>query len=73
MRLQEAWRPRPLLRRELLTSSKALMSALVIAALAMGTPFGMLVWANGTEHSRVVNLQQEIELVGTAHAVPTEF
>ena len=49
------------------------MSALVIAALAMGTPFGMLVWANGTEHSRVVNLQQEIELVGTAHVVPTEF
>lgn len=49
------------------------MSALVIAALAIGTPFGMLVWATGTEHSRVVNLQQEIELVGTAHAVPTEF
>ena len=54
-------------------SSKALMYALVIAALAMNALFGMLVWANGTEHSRIVKVQQEIELVGTVHAVPTEF
>jgi len=54
-------------------SSKALMYAPVIAALAMSALFGMLVLANGTEHSHIVKLQQEIELVDTAHAVSTEF
>ncbi len=49
------------------------MYALGIAPVAMSALFGMLVWANGTEHSRIVKLQQEIELVGTVHAMPTEF